>query len=190
MKRTARRLSNDAELQLRNEWVNQRQTVDGPRCADVLRVENLHAVMQTGCHQQGIPEGQGVAPLESLRFRPQVGDGKENSIDQSLHRLQRRPSLRLRKADRRQFSAGRHEFATHLPRQCQRPNRGNQLLGAGLLVRVAPIVTVQPNVGIKDVHEAHRAPDKGPPIGTRRTERVTGIAPRPRLALFPSPPRP
>ncbi len=110
--------------------------------------------MHTGGQQEGIPKGQGIAALESLRFRPKIGDGKENDIGEGSHIGKSGPGLRLGESDRRQFSAGGEEFAPNLPGKRQRPNRGPQMEGACLLVRVTGVVAVQPYIGIKNVHGA------------------------------------
>lgn len=86
------------------EWVNKGQAIDGPRRANVLCVEGLHAATQTRAHQEGVPKGEGVAALEGLRFRPEVGDGKENDVGQGPHRCQGRPGLSFFKAGGSQFS--------------------------------------------------------------------------------------
>ncbi len=172
---------------LTKEWVNEGQAVDGPRRAHVLRVEGLHAAPQTGAHQEGVPEREGVAGLEGLRFRPEVGHGKENDIGQGPHRRQGRQGLCFRKACHRKFSAGRDELATDLSRQRKGPGSRNKLLGESLLVWVARVMAVQPDVGVNGVHEVRRGRGNDRPSRTRMTGRARGNGRAPRRAPFPAP---
>ena len=168
------------------------QSVKVITLGNIFRIQRVQPVMDACGNNNRIPKMRAVLLLNCSASGPQLRRRQQNGVSHCLHVLKRFPSLLFRKAGGFQFSRRRNELATHLPKQRRRHGRLDQLLRNLLLLSIARIVAIYPDIGVNRVNATLPGWDKLWMSGNSTGDFGLGTVVAPHLsslALFPEKPK-